>query len=282
VGTVIGIDPARDLALVRSSSSFNGHVFSMPGTTPQVGTPVGAIGFPEGLPLTFTQGAVSGLDRSVDIAGTQRVGLIQTDAAVNPGSSGGPLLTTAGDVIGLVDAGSTQASGISFAVSSQTARPLFAAWQASPQPVQSSPGCTYPVGPGSDAGTIISQVPGSDSQAIVSTLSTYFAAIDKADWHSAWQQFTPALQQVVTEAGLARGDRSSYDFNMSLTALQLGTARDMAIASVTFTSIQDAADGPNGEPCDNWRLSYTMRTVGGTWLIDAVNAQAGGPAHTPC
>ena len=65
--------------------------------------------------------------------------MIQTDAAVNPGNSGGPLLSTdQGDVLGLVDIKSTTASGIAFGVSASVAQPLLQAWQAAPQPVPTS------------------------------------------------------------------------------------------------------------------------------------------------
>ena len=95
-----------------------------------------ALGFPFGLPLTVTQGSVSGLDRTIPIDGIERQDLVQTDAPINPGNSGGPLVSVdTGEVIGLVDLGTTQANGIGFAVSALVASPLIAAWQAAPQVV---------------------------------------------------------------------------------------------------------------------------------------------------
>lgn len=61
---------------------------------------------------------------------------MQTDAALNRGNSGGPLISLmSGQVVGLVDAGSTTAAGISFAVNPKTAAALTKAWEAAPQPV---------------------------------------------------------------------------------------------------------------------------------------------------
>ena len=95
-----------------------------------------ALGFPLGLRLTSTQGAVSGVGRTVPIDGVRRRDMVQTDAAVNPGNSGGPLIDVdSGDVLGLVDLGSQEANGIAFAVSTQIARPLLQAWQQAPQRV---------------------------------------------------------------------------------------------------------------------------------------------------
>jgi S1-C subfamily serine protease len=99
-----------------------------------LGEDVGAIGFPLGLPLTVTKGSVSGFDRIIPIDGVKRRHLVQTDAAVNPGNSGGPLLSQeTGQVVGLVDLGSNVANGIAFAVGANVAAPLFRAWAAAPQ-----------------------------------------------------------------------------------------------------------------------------------------------------
>jgi hypothetical protein len=79
---------------------------------------------------------VSGSDRTIPIEGIKRRRLVQTDAAVNHGNSGGPLISLdTGKVVGLVDIGTTEANGLAFAVSSQVAKSLLQAWNASPQPV---------------------------------------------------------------------------------------------------------------------------------------------------
>lgn len=103
-GTVIGSDPARDVALIRTQSHVEGYTFKFAATPPRLGDAVAALGFPLGLPLSVTRGTVSGKARTVPIDGLRRRDLIQTDAALNPGNSGGPLLEAdSGDVVGLVD-----------------------------------------------------------------------------------------------------------------------------------------------------------------------------------
>jgi hypothetical protein len=279
-GVVIGIDTARDLALVRASSAFNGHVFTLSPDPPGVGTPVGAIGFPEGLPVTFTAGSVSGLDRTIQIDSVDRTGLLQTDAAVNPGNSGGPLLTVDGDVVGLVDAGAADLHGISFAVSASTATGLFATWSANPQ-ASPPPSCAAPVGPAAEAPTLTPPPGQSAASGIAATLTTYFAAINRADWATAWAQFTPAEQQTLSQAKLESGDASSFDFNFNLVSV-VPTGPTAATATLIFTSVQGPAYGPNGETCDTWTLDYSMMNLGGTWLIASVNGAGGGPTHTTC
>jgi len=131
---VIGRDRARDLALLQTTRAIAGYRFALDAGAPQVGDPVAVLGYPAGLPLSVTRGSVSGLKRSVSINGVRRRGLVQTDAAVNHGNSGGPLLSIeTGALLGLVDIGSTQLNGIAFAVSTQVAKPLLTAWKASPQ-----------------------------------------------------------------------------------------------------------------------------------------------------
>jgi serine protease Do len=89
---VIGADGARDLALLKTNTAISGHRFQISTTTPRLGDSVAAIGYPLGLPLSVTKGTVSGLGRMIPIHRVKRRGLIQTDAAVNPGNSGGPVL----------------------------------------------------------------------------------------------------------------------------------------------------------------------------------------------
>jgi hypothetical protein len=137
-GTVIGADAARDVALVRTDKPIPGHLYTLSTRAPQLGEDVAAIGFPLGLPLTVTRGSVSGSDRTIPIEGISRRSLVQTDAAVNPGNSGGPLVTDTGTVVGLVDLGTSQANGLAFAVSAHVARALLQAWTSAPQPVSAA------------------------------------------------------------------------------------------------------------------------------------------------
>jgi S1-C subfamily serine protease len=142
-GTVVGSDAARDVALVRTDHAITGYRFAFAKRAPRLGEDVAAIGFPLGLPLTVTRGSVSGMNRTIPIDGVERNRLVQTDAAVNPGNSGGPLMTDLGQVVGLVDLGTNQANGLAFAVSSSVAGPLIQSWTAAPQPV-SAPACATP------------------------------------------------------------------------------------------------------------------------------------------
>jgi S1-C subfamily serine protease len=103
--TVVGRDPGNDIALIRVNADANELVPATLGDSSKVavGSFVAAIGNPFGLDGTFTTGVVSGLDRTLPSSTNGRPirGLIQTDAAVNPGNSGGALFNQQGEVIGI-------------------------------------------------------------------------------------------------------------------------------------------------------------------------------------
>jgi S1-C subfamily serine protease len=196
--TVVGVDRDRDLALLRTSKPISGYDFGFAGKAPRLGEEVAAIGFPLGLPLTVTKGSVSGLDRAIPIDGLKRRHMVQTDAAVNHGNSGGPLLSTeTGEVVGLVDLGSTVANGIAFAVSAEVAKPLLQAWAVAPQPpVQAV--CAGAAGGANGGGAPASSV---------SSVSGYANAVDGALIDSARTRGDLGdLINGVNDGSLAEGD----------------------------------------------------------------------------
>lgn len=184
-GTVVGSDPTRDVALVASSRPLAGYRFRFARRAPQLGETVTAIGFPLGLPLTVTQGLVSGLDRTIPINGIKRARMVQTDASINPGNSGGPLLTNTGQVVGLVDLKSEVASGLAFAVSADVAGPLLASWSAAPQP---QPASTCTSGAGSTSQAAAAPTTTTPPAATTApTIVSYNGGDFTIDYPSSWQ-----------------------------------------------------------------------------------------------
>jgi S1-C subfamily serine protease len=126
--TIVGFDPFSDVALLRVDP---GGLTLRPlplGSTADavVGAPVAAIGSPFGEDQSLSVGVISALDRSIDsLTGFATVGAIQTDAAINHGNSGGPLLDARGRVLGInaqIQTSSGEGSGVGFAVSIDTVK----------------------------------------------------------------------------------------------------------------------------------------------------------------
>lgn len=128
--TFVGAQPENDLAVIRANNIPDDLPPATMGSTSRLrpGDEVVAVGFPFGIGPSISAGVVSGLNRGFESPEGKRLltGLIQFDAAANPGNSGGPLVTMDGEVVGIVTAilNPTQARtfiGIGFAATMESA-----------------------------------------------------------------------------------------------------------------------------------------------------------------
>ncbi|WP_311173738.1 S1C family serine protease [Halobellus ordinarius] len=121
-GEVVGTDPHSDLAVIDVDDPVpEAGPLSFAERPPTVGQEVVAIGNPFDLGGTVTAGIVSGVDRSIPAPTGSRIpDAIQTDAAVNPGNSGGPLVSLEGEVVAVINSGGGE--NIAFGISAALAR----------------------------------------------------------------------------------------------------------------------------------------------------------------
>jgi putative serine protease PepD len=126
--TVVGTDPSTDVAVIKvnvAASDLHPLTFASSSGV-QVGQPVAAIGSPFGLPETLTSGIVSSLNRTISAPNNFSIsGAIQTDAPINHGNSGGPLLNSSGQVIGVnaqIESDSGGNDGVGFAIPSDAVK----------------------------------------------------------------------------------------------------------------------------------------------------------------
>jgi S1-C subfamily serine protease len=125
---IVGFDPNSDVALLRLDPGGL-RLRPLPlGTARElaVGSPVAAIGSPFGEPQSLSVGVVSAVDRSIkSLTGFEIAGAIQTDAAINRGNSGGPLVNARGEVLGInsqIQSTSGGGEGVGYAVPADTVR----------------------------------------------------------------------------------------------------------------------------------------------------------------
>ena len=131
-GTVLWNDSTLDLAIVKINAT--GLVAAELGDsdTVKIGSYAAAIGNPLGFQFKFSmsQGIISGLERTIEVSSgsgyntTTMEGLIQTDATINSGNSGGPLVNSKGQVIAINSAKATSGEGMGFAIPINTAKPI--------------------------------------------------------------------------------------------------------------------------------------------------------------
>ena len=126
--TLVGTDPSTDVAVIKvnvAASDLHPLTFASSSAV-EVGQPVAAIGSPFGLPETLTSGIVSAVNRTITAPNNYSIsGAIQTDAPINHGNSGGPLLNSSSQVIGVnaqIESDSGGNDGVGFAIPSDAVK----------------------------------------------------------------------------------------------------------------------------------------------------------------
>lgn len=276
---IIGYSEQADLALLRIPASTEGHVFSWADEPLSVGQAVAVLGYPLGAGFTSTLGSVSSLHpRAEGFSETARY--IQTDAAVNPGSSGGPLITMDGDVAGVVQSGvehtgeSRPVEGVNFALSSTDAQPLVEDWTTSPQPVpfvQCPPAPDVPDPAGETVVDVTVASTHESAAELAQALSMHGQGINDSQYDVAFSLFTPRMQEEM--AGVATWRQGLLStFWHELAVLDVTGTGDALTAQTLVRTSQASQDGPEGQTCSIWSLDYAMVRDGqrGIWLVDDV------------
>lgn len=274
-------DPSQDIALLRVPDPPPGQLGVSNGS-PHAGDAVGVLGYPLGMDaIHVNSGIISATGDSALINGEPISNLITLDAAVNAGNSGGPVINTAGEVVGLISATAVNsqtgslAEGIHFAIPAIRLRALIDSHQgSSPLPFES---CSTAQNEGPQ---LVLQMHTADleSQTISGTLWTHGQGINDGMYDAAWAMLTPSMQERM--GGLdrwAEGLDSSYW--IILEVMDVSRSGSVATVRTFLRTHQDVSAGPQGQTCSIWPITYTMKLQGDSWKIDKA-ARRADPA--PC
>jgi S1-C subfamily serine protease len=281
-GEVVGINRNADIALVRTARPLSGHAFSLATADPSIGDEVALIGYPFGDPgLSAKFGHVSDLGRTVtfpdDEGGTVAVSrLITTDAAVNPGNSGGPVIARDGRVVGIVSGkrtwadAQTAAEGTGWAASAAKNASMVADWKShSPIDRVSCAGSRdRATEPFADQVEVVITSVHSQAAIAAQSLALHGTAINLGEYGVAYDLFTPAMQGRM--GGVVKWSSiltTSYWRRLDVLEVSTVTRTRLQVSTILQTE-QAASEGPGGQTCSRWPLDYAMVLQAGVWHID--------------
>lgn len=285
-GQVLGTNDLSDIALVRVNTDVVGHHFDFIEGEPRIGTEVRALGFPHYISVedaeasrngfTANGGDVTALNQTVKYAFGTIEDMIRTDASIDSGNSGGPLITKDGSVVGLVSAvrmttDGAPVNGWAYAVTAPRIVEAVTEWQERGTSVTLT-SCDNANAP--DDLTLQVNVVSSHDQAtsIAQSLASHGQAINIGNYDSAYSIFTGrVLKKVGSLENWAEGVGTSYWLGLRVDDVQ-GTG-DQLRTRIQLATAQDAEHSPKGttgQECSLWTLDYTMDWDGTRWLMENV------------
>ena len=276
-GEVIGTDSDREVALIELQIPLQTtkklHFADQP---PDVLDDVVAIGYPLGRPVSVTKGEVNGLDRRVDISDGPTVsGLIQFNADINHGSSGGPLINNRGEVVGLVEAETDGANGLYYAVPAKTAKGLVESWLSNPE-VPDVLQC-----PDSYSSVKITSIH-PDAASVALTLRAFVSGINAAHadvtfadgtklegYKLASQQLTGRLRNNLGEVDTLAQAFEGFTIE-DVELLKVDNPGPLTDTSDVRWKLSAPADesGAGGDSCEIDHVRFTLRLDSGNWKLD--------------
>lgn len=283
---VMGINPVADIALLKMARAIEGHQFELSSEPTRIGTKVAALGFPlrdaqdpqAGISgFTFTEGSISALNQRVQIDAISTKEAIQTDAAINSGNSGGPLVNREGVTVGMniavqrfsqIDAPSVE--GIGFAVPADRLQDAVAEWLEASK-IQPLSNCAAGEAPEHFVLTPITESSHDQALIVTQNFTAHGTAINLGNYAEAMTYFTDDMyQRSGAVAGWSAHLGTSYWAHLNVYDIERRS--DGLEANVAFWTIQDPKDAPVGTDqwCSMWDNKYQLLWNGLNWQIDSV------------
>lgn len=240
VPTEVLASETDDLALLKIPVALPSLTWAS--SVPRVADEIAALGFPEGIGFSFAKGSVSALNVSLEYPGAPLRGLLQTDAAVNFGNSGGPLINRRGEVVGVVVLTLSNTEGLAFAIDAPRAH-AFASGQRGRRLAACVPRrvAVAPATKVRDASTL------SDAEKVV---RAFYAAIDAGDYATAWEIGGKNFEKNSTYQRFVAG----FDTTNTSDLLVLDVVGDVVTVQVTAKETMGS-----GERTSVYRGTYLVR-----------------------
>lgn len=268
-GRTVAVDAETDLAVVRLTGTVPADPLHLADEPSDADAPVAALGYRLRETRGVTPSDVPTTDLVTPGAGADRQGLFRTDAPLDPGASGAPILTIDGTVVGV--AAGPDATGASDARLEALHRLLEREDGSAP----SSDACDSswdwdPIASEPVQVTVSSDHP--DASAIAQTMQLYAESVNAGYMSTVWNLLTPRMQE-------RAGSMQHYAAALSTSAWhRLDVEQVEAVddttdtAVVSFRTTQDPEHGPGGATCTDWRVTYTLAIDAGAWEIDGAKA----------
>lgn len=273
---VLGLDRDTDTALLRTSDEVSDRVLPLAREDVSQGSRIVALGFPLGVwEVRNTSGSITSAQTVVQYADQRVDPVVMTDADINSGYSGGPALTSTGEVAGLVsgsrvlDEQGNTVDGEKYLVPASSISAGLQRWRRATAVEPQECGAITDV-PDEDYSLDVVMV--TDDPVALSAAQTLYnhgQSINVGDYVAAHALFSPALAQRLPMPAWGRGLGSSFWERLEvLQADPLGPGQLELRAFLT--TAQAAADSADGTTCTRWHMNYTMVAEGSDWLIDRV------------
>lgn len=282
---VLGRDDEQDIALIRTARPLNGHTFTFSTAEQAMGEEVAAFGYPWGQPIGMTKGTISGSGRHINTEFGVRDHLLQTDASLNPGNSGGPLLALDGTVAGVVSAryvteGGEVSDDMNYAVAASAATGMIDSW-AGLASVMAPESCKGPDSGGSASFPVIVQSDDPSADDVAQVLFSHGQAINRGAYAAAFDNFFSSTQSEL--GGLevwSQGLKTSYWTQLTIQDVN-GFDNAYGVTAVLQTQ-QAAMDGPEGQTCSNWSMQYELIPRDGKFYITEAKSLDPGGVPASC
>lgn len=286
-GDVVALDPATDLALIRTRYPLKGYAFQITDKPAGIGDEVAALGFPVQGDFSATTGRVTSW-REFDSVDGNALRMVQTDAAINPGNSGGPVIGIDGRIQGtavskFVLAGGDPVDNVAFAVPPDVLAAKLDNWRAEPERSLEVVVC----GRSDSAVESFLTEPGSqgdelpyEEQQVLDVLTAHGEAINEGRYVDALATMTEAMRGKQRPAeGWAAGMRAIFWEALLVDSIVI--TRDEAEVRLTLASTNQEATGMEDPSCTQLPLDYTLKwdAESEEWLMDSADATAD---PTPC